>query len=486
MSVMPLSHFHDMCRTDFATFVAKAMETLEPGTHYEENWHILALAYQLELVREGETLRLMINLPPRSMKTVLVSIAFTAWILGHDPTRRIICVTYSRELAKTQAILFRRLVTADWYKRVFPGCRPAVPNSLMEWRTSKGGYRIASSIDGSVLGRGADYIILDDPNKGQEIHSQVSRDKVKASYDEVISTRLNHMKTGAIICVMQRLHADDLAGHMLEQEEWTHIEIPAVAVEDERWHLGNDMIYHRPAGEPIQPARAGHEELAKRRRIMGETAYNAQYQQRPVPDDGVVIRRPWLRYYEAAPAEFEVIVASWDTASTLEEDSDWSVGTIWGLADGLIYLLHVERAKLEVPDLRHRIEAIHREWRADITLIEAADLGRGIAQDLNRSSQWCRPRLVQVRIDKIARMQARSVMFETGKVLLPHQAPWRATYLAELLGFPNARNDDQVDSTSQALDWFQLRHSGQITPERDERAGLRPAGRLRPRGRQRR
>ena len=334
MNAIRVSLLDSMCRGDLPSFLARAMMTLEPGTHYEENWHILALAYQLELVRGGETRRLMINLPPRSMKTVLVSIAFAAWLLGHDPTRRILCITYSRELAKTQASLFRRLVESDWYRRVFPACRPHVPNSLMEWRTSKGGYRIASSVDGSVLGRGADFIILDDPNKGQEIHSKVSRDKVNASYDEVISSRLNHMKEGSILCVMQRLHADDLAGHMLEQEDWHKVVIPAVAIEDERWELGGGLVHERLAGEPIQASRAGHEELAVRRRIMGDTAYNAQYQQQPVPEDGIVIRRQWLRYYDTAPNEFEVILASWDTASTLEEESDWSVGTVWGLAGG--------------------------------------------------------------------------------------------------------------------------------------------------------
>ena len=124
MNAIPVSLLDAICRADLPTFLARAMMTLEPGTHYEENWHILALAYQLELVREGETRRLMINLPPRSMKTVLVSIAFAAWILGHDPTMRILCITYSRELAKTQAGLFRRLVESDWYRRVFPACRP--------------------------------------------------------------------------------------------------------------------------------------------------------------------------------------------------------------------------------------------------------------------------------------------------------------------------------------------------------------------------
>jgi hypothetical protein len=216
-------------------------------------------------------------------------------------------------------------------------------------------------------------------NKGQEIYSKVAREKVKNSYDHTISTRLNHPKESAIICVMQRLHDDDLAGHMQAQEEWDKIVIPAIAVEDETWELGRGRRHQRNAGELIQPSRMGEAELETRRRIMGQTAFDAQYQQRPVPDDGVVIKRGWLRYCEEPAEEYEVKLASWDTASTLSETSDWSACTVWGLAGAELHLLHVERVRLEAPDLTQRIEQVHRRFGVDITLIEDADLGRGLA-----------------------------------------------------------------------------------------------------------
>jgi len=456
MIQLPQSIWDAMARTDFPTFIARVMAVLEPGTVYEPNWHIDLIADRLLKVQQGDEKRLMINLPPRSMKTITISIAFAAWVLGHDPTRRIMCVTYSQDVAKAQALLFGRIVREAWYRRIFPLCRPCVPNRVMEWTTSAGGYRMATSMDGSVLGRGADIIILDDPNKGQEIYSKVSREKVRNAWDHTISTRLNHPRESAIICVMQRLHADDLAGHLLGQEQWTSLTLPARAEQDEHWDLGHGLTHFRAQGEPIQPSRMGHVELDKARRRMGATAFSAQYQQQPVPDDGVVIRRGWLRYYEASPEQFDTVLVSWDTASTLSEDADWSVGTVWGVSEGEIYLLDVVRERLEAPDLRHRIETVHRETRADITLIEDADLGRGIAQDLLRTSRWCRPRLVRPFIDKVARMQARAVMFETGKVLLPRDTPWLQVYLDELLGFPNRRHDDQVDSIMQALTYDPL------------------------------
>lgn len=485
MSELPEAVYDEMTRVDYATFVARVMDTLEPGTRYEHNWHIDLIAHRLAQVSGGSTKRLMINLPPRSMKTILISVAYSAWVLGQNPSRRIMCVAYSKEVAQAQGVQFNRIVNSAWFRRVFPKCRPVVPNRVLEWITSTGGYRLSTSIDGSVLGRGADIIILDDPNKGQEIYSKVSRDKVKNGYNHTISTRLNHPKESAIICVMQRLHDDDLAGHMQSQEEWDTVVVSAIAVQDELWQLGFGETHERKAGDLIQASRMGHDELDTRRRIMGQTAFDAQYQQRPIPDDGIVIRKGWLRYYEEPAERYEVKVASWDTASTLSENSDWSVCTVWGLVDAELHLLHVERVQLEAPELIRRIEQIHCRHQIVITLIEDADLGRGLAQHLNRASSVCRPRLIKPTIEKVARMQARSVMFETGKVFLPHGASWLSTYLDELLGFPNRVHDDQVDSTSQALDYFQLRFASAVNPERSEFKPARPNGIRRPQGRKR-
>lgn len=483
MIALPLDIHDRMTRLDYPAYISRVMATLEPGTRYEPNWHIDVIARLLERVRAGECRRLMINVPPRGLKTMLISVGFSAWILGHDPTRRIMCVTYNADVAKAQAALFGRLVSSEWYKRVFPECRPIVPNRQMEWQTSMGGYRLATSIDGSVLGRGADYIILDDPNKGQEIYSKVARDKVKNSYDHTISTRLNHPRESAILCIMQRLHDDDLAGHMMRQEEFEVVRIPATAVEHEHWDLGHGQTWQRAPGDLLQASRMGQAELDRQRIKMGDRAFDAQYQQQPVPDDGVVIRRGWLHYYEEPAKDYIVRLASWDTASTLSEDADWSVGTVWGLVEEEIHLLHVERVRLEAPELVKRIEEIHRTFAVDHTLIEDGDFGRGIAQHLHRSSKVLRPSLVKPTIDKLARMQARSVMFETGKVFFPREASWLPLYLDELLGFPHRTHDDQVDSTSQALDWFQARFRAEVSPEAMEFRRKRPSRRRPSRGR---
>ena len=476
--------FHALLRLNFLSFIARCIETVDPGAGYRENWHILVLALKLELVRTGKCLRLMINLPPRSLKTHIVSVAFTAWLLGHDPAKRIICVTYSNDVAKTQAALFAKIVGSDWFRAAFPECQAARPNKLLDWYTTQGGGRLATSIEGSILSRGADLIILDDPNKGQEIYSKVMRDRVKTAYDGTISTRLNKPKESAIICVMQRLHPDDLAGHLLNQEPWETVIMPAVAVHEETWDLGNGEVKVRQPGELLQEFHVGHAELALKRGILGTMMFEAQYQQQPIPAEGGVVKRAWLRYYDEPPADLEFTLISWDTASTLGENADWSVGTVWGVSAGVFYLLDVVRGRLETPDLRHRIERLHRDYNADRTLIEDDGVGRAIVQDLRRTSPWCMPQLVKPRYEKLARMEARAVMFESGKVFVPSTAPWLGTYLDELLSFPNSTKDDQVDSTSQALDYLQQKFSATLRVR--AQGAKRPKGGPRPPGSPRR
>jgi predicted phage terminase large subunit-like protein len=192
------------------------------------------------------------------------------------------------------------------------------------------------------------------------------------------------------------------------------------------------------------------------RRAQGSLNFSAQYQQAPVPPGGNVIKRDWLRSYATPPARFDRVVISWDTASTLSETSDWSVGTVWGARGLDFYLLEVFRERLESPDLRRAIIRLHHQRQAAATLIEQTELGRALAQDLYQT-RHLRAITLRPEGDKLARLLAQAARFEAGQVHLPENAPWLATYLTELLGFPNAPHDDQVDSTSQALNWLTSR-----------------------------
>lgn len=469
-------------RTSLSAFVEKCFSEIEQGKPYAHNWHIDAIAYQLSRIHEGDIRRLIVNIPPRHLKSLTVTIAYTAWALGHDPTKKIICVSHGKALAHEHANAFLRIVESPWYGRLFPALQIAKRgHRIDELKTTRGGFRLATSIEGSILGRGADLIVIDDPIQPLEALSAAERGKVKKFYDQTLYTRLNDKRTGAIVLVMQRLHEDDLVAHVEGIDDWEKLEIPAIAERDETYALGpvSGDHYRRSVGELLHPDREDQATLDQIRRTMGTRGFRAQYQQEPVPLDGNIIKRSWLRYYDEEPDEFDAIVASWDTASTIGDTSDFSVGTLWGLLGNSYYLIDVVRGQFEFPQLRREVLEMHAREPDAVTLIEATDTGRALAQDLHKTREL-HPKLDQPRFDKIARIEAQSARFEAGDVLLPHRADWLDDYVNELLAFPSGSHDDQVDSTSQALRYLTARRAqlGLTRPP----AQQRPSGTRRPLG----
>jgi predicted phage terminase large subunit-like protein len=448
-------------RQDLTCFVERVFRALEPGKTYHHNWHIEHIAWQLMRIARGEIKRLILNVPPRSMKSIMVSVGFTAWMLGHDPAKRIIAVSYSDELARKLAIDTWTVLQSDWYRTLFPALKPrSAVQRRHDFVTSQHGCRFASGIGGALLGRGADLIVIDDPIKALDALWEAERRRVWEFYSGTLCTRLDDKQNGAIVIIMQRLQTDDLVGHLLdlEPDAWEVVSIPAIATADKTYRLSDTPgdTYFRRAGEVLHEEREPLPVLDEIRRAQGTLNFSAQYQQAPVPPGGNVIRRDWLRYYATRPARFDRIIVSWDTASTLSETSDWSAGTVWDAVGLDFYLLDVFRQRLESPNLRRAIIALHTRYQADATLIEETEFGRALAQDLHRTGHL-RAITLHPERDKLARLLAQAARFEAGQVHLPENAPWLAAYLNELLGFPNAAHDDQVDSTSQALNWLTSR-----------------------------
>ena len=450
-----------LLRQSLGAFGEKTFNTLEPGTTFKPSWVHDHLGWAISRILSGERRRLIINVPPRSGKSNLTSVSLPLYVLGHDPTRRIICVSHTEDLARKFSIDRRTVAQSAWYQKTFPAMRLASkrPRDLELVTTQRGSCR-AAGVGGSILGLGADLIIIDDPMKATDALSKAERRRVAEFYDNTLVTRLNDKQTGAIILIMQRLHEEDLVGHVLERDDWDVVALPAIAIEDTTHQLSQDPndLHTRHKGEVLHPEREPRHVLEQIRRAQGSLTFEAQYQQTPAPAGGNIIQRKWLRYYEEndEELEFELIVTSWDTASTLGENSDWSVGTVWGSIGFDFYLLDLVREQVEAPALRRIIEQLSLQWRADATVIEDTELGRAMTQDLRQTGR-IRPILNRPKFDKEARLVAQATRFETGQVYLPTKAPWLATYESELLAFPNGRHDDQVDSTSQALLWLTAR-----------------------------
>lgn len=442
-----------LLREDFGYLLRRAFATVFPGDEFQPNWHIDHLAHEMSMVASGETLRLLINQPPRSMKSFIASVALPAWLLGRNPALRIIVVSYSQELASELHRQFRMIADAKWYRRAFPEL-VAERNAGSEFVTSLGGSRYATSVGGTITGRGADLIIVDDPHNASEIHSDAARKKVIDFFGGTLLSRLNDKERGAIVVVMQRLHEDDLSGHLLEAGGWRHVMLPATAIEDADFVLSHG-VHHRRRGDLLQPQREGEQALKQIKAAMGSAVFSAQYQQQPIPAEGNFIKMAWFRRYAAEPITSGArhILQSWDTAMSMGTASDWSVGTTWLVLKGNYYLIDVARGRWEYPQLRRVIVERATRFKPRMILIEEAGSGKSVLQDLvnNRPPGMIRPIGVKPLGDKRDRMGSVSHKIEAGLVLLPREAPWLADFMTELLAFPNGRHDDQVDSVSQAL-----------------------------------
>lgn len=443
-------------RSDLTAFVHKVFKTVSPNDTFKPNWHIEAITYELTRCHARENRRLLITQPPRSLKSICTSVAFVAWALGHDPSLRFLCVSYSEGLANDLARQFRMVVESDWYKRVFPRMR-LKKETKAECITTRGGSRVALSVGGSVTGRGADFIIIDDPLKAEDGASESARNSVNQWYDGTLSTRLNDKERGVIILVMQRLHQEDLAGYLIERGEWHQLNLPAIAVEDQYVRIGPDEVHNRKQGEVLHPERESRETLDRIKTEIGSLQFSAQYQQSPIPLEGNLVKREWLQTYDTAPARGTgvQIVQSWDIATTTDQRNDYSVCTTWAVKQKDYYLLDVWRDRVEFPDLRRKIVNHALRYEAQTVLIEKAGPGLQLVQDLRRDATPGFPNPIGVTTegDKLVRMEAQTPLVEAGHVLLPKEAPWLAAFLEELLAFPASKHDDQVDSVSQFLKW---------------------------------
>src|ERR1700730_7772187 len=372
-----------LLRSDLRFFVWKSFQTILPGTPYLPNWHVDAIVHQLMGVHAGEIPRLLITQPPRSLKSICVSVAYLAWLLGHDPTRRVIVVSYSNDFAAELHRQFRMVIDAPWYRGLFPGMRPA-KDSGTELVTSQGGSRYATSVGGTLTGRGADLIIVDDPLNANEVHSETARKRVIEWYGGALVSRLNNKQTGSIIAVMQRLHEDDLAGHLLRPGGWNHLNMPAIALEEETIEPGRGGTHVRRSGDILHPERESREALEAIKAEVGSLLFSAQYQQQPVPVEGNLIRRSWFPAYDALPTEpwGTRIVQSWDVAMMTSGRNDYSACSTWLVHKNDAYLVHVYRGRLEYPDLRRKVIGLAAEHRATTVLIEDAGPGMNLLQDL--------------------------------------------------------------------------------------------------------
>jgi len=446
-------------RQDFISFIRKTFATVSPSVEYVHGWHIEAMAWHLNEVACGRMRRLIITMPPRNMKSIISSVALPAFVLGHDPTRRIVAVSYATDLAAKHSADFRAVMRAPWYREIFPATViDRKKDTELEIRTTERGSRFATSVGGSLTGRGGDLIVIDDPQKPLDALSPTKRRLAIDWFSNTLLSRLDDKRTGAIVVVMQRLHVDDLVGHLLEaQDGWVHLNLPAIADRREMIRIGDRATFTREPETALHPAREPLEVLESLKVALGTNVFAAQYQQAPVPEGGAMIKREWLKRYQALPPSSvrQFTVQSWDTAQKPGSDSDFSVCTTWVVAGSAVYLKDVFRGRFDYPTLKREAARLYAAHKPVAILIEDASTGTPLAQELQREGKPVIP--IRPEMEKVTRMSVRSVAIEAGQFHLPVAAPWLADFEAELLSFPNGRFDDQVDTVSQLLNWLHYR-----------------------------
>ena len=440
-----------MLRSDFGFFVKVMIEKVF-GIEYDHNWHIDAIIHTLEQVRRGKSPRQVITLPPRHLKTLIVSVCWPAWELGRDPSRRFMGVSYGQRLADKHGRECLKVMEHRYYRLAFPNLR-LVRTVADDFETSEGGGHLATSITGQITGRGAHFIIIDDPIKSGEARSEVSRETVNEALDGSLESRLDSpdKDISGIIIVMQRLHEDDLAGMVLRRGGWNELRLAAIATRDELVPLTRGRFYQRREGCALHPARQSPATLEEKR-ARDWYNFSAQWQQEPVPRQGNFVMRDWIQFYDETPKR-GLMVQSWDTASMPGVGNDFTVGITALYHNGRYYILDVYRARVAFGGLHRALIELCRRYGVERLIIEQAGSGIQLIQRLEEELPQGVPWPIKVKPfeSKEIRFEAQASRIQAGEVLLPRGAPWVAEFIDEIVGFPNKRFDDQADALAQML-----------------------------------
>ena len=573
-------------RINIKDFLLQVFNTLHPTKKMISNWHLDLMLEYLKNVEKGTIKRLIVNLPPRSLKSICINVAWVAWVLGHAPHTRIITVSYNQELSEKHAIDCRFIMQSEWYKKMFPNTIIARgSNTKNKFTTTQKGFRLATSTGGTLTGEGADIIIIDDPLSASDIFSYKRRQKSYEWFRSCLLSRLNDTYNGKILLVMQRLHAEDLTGLILKNDienSWKILKISAIATMNHEIKIG-DFIYFRKNGEHLYDnakllTEYGDELLSTNIKLLnyylfscfnttlnspllttimpnnnlkhydfkinnhyllwydkafyffeytskyifefcktsyiyahkvpnysmitdkyiahpmidsmriqgvnsnfnlvqnevGEGVFNIQYQQETYNSEYAIIKSHWLyKDNNLSPIEitdttmlssidtriyddrFDYIYQSWDCAVKAGNQHDYSVCSSWGVKYNKLYLLNILRLKMNYPKLRKTLIDMALAFKPDAILIEDCASGQQLIQEMNEINSTIKVIAIRPKSDKMTRLTLASPLFEQHMVVLPSSASWLNVLTQELLNFPNVEYDDQVDSMTQFLNWYQ-------------------------------
>ena len=449
-------------------FVKGGWPVLEPVAEFQENWHLELICEYLTLVKENNFREklgrqyegIIFNVPPRTMKSLLITVFFPVWVWITHPERRFMFVSYSEKLSTQHSIYRRAVMESDWFRKHWPKAFTLSKDQNVKhhYENSHRGAMFSTGMQSTATGMGGDVLIFDDPLNPEQALSQLEREAVNLRFDSTFRSRINDPNTGVKIIVMQRLHELDLTGHILskESERWKHVSLPAIAEEADDVEAPDGTVRkHRAAGDVLWPERLSEEFLRAQKVGMGSWAFAGQYQQNPAPLEGGIIRRSWIQLYRELPPKFDFMVQSWDCTFTGSDRSDYVAGQVWGRVGSSYYMLPYRTyERLDFAPTKAAIKSCHGMFsRANAILIEDKANGPAIISELQKEIAGVVP--VSPDGGKMSRAQAMAPLWEAGSVYLPDpqvlNAPWLQEYIHNVCTFPKAAHDDDMDATSQAL-----------------------------------
>lgn len=452
-------------RNNLAEYVRRVFSIVDPVSTYQHNWHIDMICEYLSACQTGQIKRLIINIPPRHLKSIICSVAFPSWLLGHNPSEKIACISYSHGLAAKHSNDTKAVMNTSWYNAIFPSTKLTKENeTLLE--TSAKGHRICTSTGGVLTGLGGNYIMLDDPLSVTTAQSMRERDKSNTWVDS-LSTRLDNKKTGVIMVIMQRLHTNDTTGYLLEKGGWEHLKVPLLCEADHIYHIGS-FTKEVKEGDILHTGLFGDEEVETAKRELKAYAFSGQYQQNPAPTGGGEFVREWLQYYKGrlSPSGYNTYIMV-DPANAKRAHSDYTSMVVVGLgADKNFYILDWVRDRLNIREREERLFELHAKWKPKYVLYEKYGLMVD-ADTMREAMNYRNYRFIITEVggtmskkDRILRLQS---YFYDGRFWFPEQLI-RANYEGksvdlievfinqEYLTFPVALHDDMFDSLSRILD----------------------------------
>lgn len=446
----------------FPAFVRAAWPTIEPDRPLIWNWHYDYLGELLTLAsRHDERARkLIVNVPPRTLKSILCTVLWPAWVWTWYARSRWMFISYSNDLTYQHSVLRRNLILSEWYRDRWDVPFAEDQNQKGQYDNDSGGRMISTSIGATVGGRGGDFLLFDDPNDPLNPESEADRKTAIEKSDTALATRLDDQATGVRIVIQQRTHQQDVTGHLLEEGSgWTHVKLPMEAEQEECISYPISGEEHRRApGDLLFPDRFNAAQVAEMKALFRSShRVSAQLQQRPTALEGGMLRRGWWQYYDADPQEMakgmERVIQSWDMTFKEKDDSDFVVGQVWGKKGARCYLLDQVRARMDFPTTCRALISLSAKWPTALSKY-VEDKANGPAVIAQLRAVVFGLLAVEPRGSKEARAAAVSGAIEAGNVWLPdaRRSPAMHDFVEECAAFPQKGvPDDQVDAMSQAL-----------------------------------